>query len=64
LIAAYRHESRIDPIAVVRLFEITKQRFKRPLTMKGLKHILKDWEKARGTPGDFVSPAAARHPRH
>jgi len=53
----------MDTNAVARLQKITKQHFKRTLTTKGLKNILKDWEKARATPGDLVGPNVARYPR-
>jgi transaldolase len=41
-------------------FKVFEMLFHHPLTDKGLAGFLKDWEKARQTLGDIMSPAAAR----
>ena len=44
-------------------YKVFEQLFKHPLTGRGLEGFLKDWEKARETPGDVCETAAARNPR-
>jgi hypothetical protein len=41
-------------------FKVFEMSFHQPLTGKGRAGFLKDWEKARQTLGDIMSPAAAR----
>lgn len=41
-------------------FKVFEMLFHHPLTDKGLAGFLKDWEKARQTLGDIMSPVAAR----
>jgi hypothetical protein len=40
-----------------------EQLFKHLLTLRRLEGSLKDWEKARNTPGDVIEMAGARDPR-
>ena len=46
------------------LHKVFDQRFKHPLTDRGLEGFLKDWEKARETLGEVFEPASARQARH
>ncbi len=41
-------------------FKVFEQLFKHPLTDRGLEGFLKDWEKARESLGEILSPASAR----
>lgn len=41
-------------------FKVFEMLFRHPLTDRGLESFLKDWEKARGTLGEIIEPAATR----